>query len=353
MTAQARVTSLRLIDQAEARRLLGAALLGNGGDEVALDCAVLRGAVWSLSSGGLAPAHTTRILNAAVEADAEAHTFREPARREHLRELLDELDDVLDLVQLQGGWWLPGPVRVVPLAGTEEALLVGGLPTHLLPTKLAATVSHEGAQRRVRGGTLQEALALPAQPLEAWLGVPDEGDLAKWTRDVLATTPLLAYEAPQEGEGFLVYAPATVGERASQYARWVPPQRVLSGRFLAMRPAHFGGREYRVAELSAGRLLKLGVPATGTGDVRRLMYGLDLAARRPVMVGRRASPSQTTLVVRNELPRMERRLFAATGRLSLPPDGSYYPRVWTFSPAHAPRAVAALERLGVRFEECA
>ena len=80
-------------------------------------------------------------------------------------------------------------------------------------------------------------------------------------------------------------------------------------------------------------------------DFRRLMYGLDQLAERPVTVEEISARSETTVVLRSELPQAEQRLFAALGRLVVPED-KYYPRNWTFHQGYACRDQEATGEVG-------
>ncbi len=93
--------------------------------------------------------------------------------------------------------------------------------------------------------------------------------------------------------------------------------------------------------------MQTGAPALGRGDLRRLLYGLDLLAGHPVQAQVRVGAGEATVTLQNGMPGPEERLLLALGRLELPPDGKFYPRRWRLPTAHVAEIVAALEALGI------
>src|SRR5713226_8462397 len=94
---------------------------------------VLRALTWALTSG-TQPVHILRLLNRATSIMSPLlETTDDRQVRSELREGLDALADAGDLVELEGGLWLPATTRIVRLRYGDSHLLVGGIPSRLLP----------------------------------------------------------------------------------------------------------------------------------------------------------------------------------------------------------------------------
>ncbi len=326
---------MRVISAEKAGALLREQLLGTAdhSDQLAIDCALLRSCLWSLS-GGQRPVHSLRLLNLAVECSpAGLNTESENGSdvRLRLRNALSELEGAGDVVSLANGRWLPAPTRDVKLGTADDTrLLVGGLPTSVLPAELSAKVRHHGAFRRTTGGVVARELGLPKESRDSWIGA-GPADIRAWTESIFEGD----YEAFTDGNDsgrFSVYAPESARPGTPQYRRWVDRPEKLSGRFLGRRDVAFGMRQYRAVEVDRGRISQLMRLRLGAGDLRRLMYGLDALAKNPVTVDYDIAGEEISVVLRSEIPGPEQRLFAALGQLSFP-DEKYYPRNWRF-PRH-------------------
>lgn len=330
------MTQLRPITQIEASGVLARDLTGaETCDQVAQDCALLRSCAWALTEG-IRPVHVVRLLNLA----STLHFSGETARAQ-LKEALGELSACGDLAELSGGQWLPAPTREVHLGTSDDMrLLVGGLPTSLLSAEHAVQIEHTGTYRRFRGDKLSEALALATQNLVAWMGHAPE-DLLGWTRSTLQGH--FEHYRPT-GRSIEVYAPELYSGSKPQSQRWVERTDKLAGTYLAREEMPFGGRRHFAIRIAKGQIT--GIRAMLPTDFRRLMYGLDLLAEKPAAVEEISHESETTFVLRSELPQTEQRLFAALGQLIVP-DGKYYPRKWTFHSEHAVEIKKRLATLGV------
>ncbi len=348
-----RHTSFRESSQEEAGKLLREQLVGGGScDRLATDCALLRSCVWALTGGGR-PVHILKLLNLAVDVSPDsvlaADDFGSAQIRSRLRMTLDELAEAGDLVSLANGRWLPAPTRQVRLGSADDArLLVGGLPTSLLPLELGAEVHHNGAFRRTTGERLARELALPFESSDSWVG-PFPADLKAWTQSVFEGD-YEAFNEANDAQQFSVYAPQNARPGALQAKRWVDRPDKLSGRFLGRRDLPFGIRQHRAVEVVNGAIARVMIPRLGTGDVRRVMYGLDAAVGNPVLVGNETRGDEFAIVLGSEVPRPEKRFFAALGTLSVPPD-RYYPRTWRFPRKYAGEIEGRLTALGVRLVE--
>jgi hypothetical protein len=77
------------------------------------------------------------------------------------------------------------------------------------------------------------------------------------------------------------------------------------------------------------------------------MYGLDQIAGKAVTVEEDRRHEEIAIILRSELPKPERRFFAALGRLTVAED-SYYPRTWVFPNGYAAEVRNRLVALGIR-----
>jgi hypothetical protein len=318
-------STIRTISAEEAARCIREDLVGSAEcDQLATECALLRSCAWALTQGNR-PVHTLKLLNLAIELSPDTILGDEvqgpDTTRVRLRGTLEELAEAGDLVSLANGRWLPAPSREVLLKTSNDTrLLVGGIPTSLLPPEMAKNIRHHGAFRRITGKSVGSALALPSERYESWIGKCPH-DLKAWARTVLEGT----YEPFTEGHDtrqFSLYAPQIARPAALQANRWVDRPGNLTGKFLGRRELHFGICQYRGVELVNGRVVRVMLPRLGLGDLRRLMYGLDSIAGNPVHVETQLRGFEYVVVLGSEVPRPERRLFAALGTLSVPPPKS-------------------------------
>ncbi len=329
------MTLLRTVSEREASTILRQQLIGASEcDQVAADCALLRSSVWALT-GGQTPVHVLRLLNFAASINPLAEETRS-----RIKESLEELSEAGDLVELANGRWLPAPTREVHLGTPDDTrLLVGGFPTSLLPTELSSKLEHNGVFRRTKGEYLSKTLGLPAEDRAAWMGEFPE-DLRSWTQETLDGR----YEA-HRGEHLYIYAPELFAPSRPQAIRWVERPERLSGRYLCRQDLPFGLKRYLGAEIVSGKLTR--VKTLQCRDFRRLMYGLDALSGKPVIVEEGYQHGEVVLLLRSELPKPERRLLAALGRLTVA-EGNYYPRTWRFPREYAAEVRSRLTALGIQ-----
>lgn len=267
-----------------------------------------------------------------------------------LRAVVEELEELGDIAALPHGRWVPAPLRAVPLSATNRWLLVGGCPTHALPAALQEALEYTGPARMLRDDPAALGAALPVQPEADWCRLPGE-DLAGWTRHVMASVQIRPAE---DAERLLeCYAPGVPGLpgfwSTVQLRRWtLRVDRLPHGRYLVRQRRPFG-YSYAIAQVVGGTVVGLGELPPGERDVRRLQYGCDLLAGKPVRA-RVHQHADGTYEVRlgNELPGAERRLFTALGRLLPNENGKYYPRRWKIDATCAQQAVRVLRRLGIQ-----
>jgi hypothetical protein len=330
------MTQLHAITETEAQATLSLGLTGSEAcDKIAADCALLRSCAWALTDG-VRPVHVLRLLNLA----STVH-FVGAASRVKLKEALQELSECGDLAEMSNGQWLPAPTREVRLGTPDDMrLLVGGLPTSLLSSEHAAHIEHTGPYRRVKGEALSRELDLPQQSIDAWMGHAPK-DLRDWTQSVL--------EGPYErhrptGHSIEVYAPELWLASKPQALRWVERTDKLAGAYLSREELPFGGKRHYAVKVANGQIN--GIRVLPRIDLRRLMYGLDLLAERPVTVEELPGVVETSFIFKSELPQAEQRLFATLGQLNVPED-KYYPRTWKFHQEHAVEIKRRLAILGV------
>lgn len=327
---------LRAITDAEAHGIFARELTGSETcDQVAEDCALLRSCAWALTDG-IRPVHVLRLLNL-----ASTLCFSGETSRARLKDTLEELSECGDLAELSSGQWLPAPTREVRLGTADDLrLLVGGFPTSLLSVEHASQIENTGPYRRLRGDTLSRELDLASQSLDAWMGhAPD--DLREWTQSALRGD----YERYRPtGRSIEVYAPELSPASKPQALRWVERTDNLAGTYLSREELPFGGKTYLAVQIAKGQISRIRtMPPT---DFRRLMYGLDLLAEKPVAVEEIPGRVETSFILKSELPQPEQRLFAALGRLVVS-EGKYYPRNWLFHQVHGVEIKKRLAELGV------
>ena len=333
--------SLELIAPAELRRSLSARLVGvETPDDATLDCEFIRRAVWALTAEGV-EAHVSRALNVVLEAAAPLYEGAEQnLLRRRFRNAMDELGQVGDLVELPGGYWHPAVVREISLETRGDVLLVGGLPTSVLPQQLRATVTSRRAFRWVRPGLAAGALGAETETLGTWVGRPS-ASLIDWSQELLSSDIPQTDDAPE----VRYYVPKGKPRALSQRHRWQDQAPQEGGRFLVVFTGLFGVRQYRIAEVRGGRVWRLGGVLL-PGEPRRLMYAIDSLANTSVAVELFQEGPDSVLLLWSELPGPELRLLGALGTLQTPTD-RYYPRRWRFPREREVVVRAALEELHV------
>ena len=313
-------------------------------DVIALDCELLRSTLWAVSRDG--PAHINRVLSVVVDlAVAYSGVLDETTTRDRFRKTLDELALIGDVVELDGGRWIPSRPRVVDLGQfSRERLIVGGVPTGILPPELQSFIAHRRAFRWCEDDRLRDALSLDTQSVDTWAGIPRE-PLRVWAQLLLRGD--LEKHVPGDGaEPFKLYAPAMRAARAQGF-RWTENATGPSGRYLARRGRlHGRHHEYRLIEVNDGEVVASGAVLM-PGEARRLMYALDALAGRATEVPTTITADALELVLSSEIPFAERRLFAALGHVRSP-DESYYPRTWRFASQFAEEVQRRMRALEVK-----
>lgn len=260
------------------------------------------------------------------------------------RETLDRLEEQGDILSLPGGYWLPAPVRIVPVS-KAECLVVGGLPTRLLPSHLLKSLHFHSSFRRIYND-LKEPLptgvyigAWQFQSLNNWLGpTPPTLDqliqffssrtLLPVSQQNIAVTPLEAYAAYID---------------KPQALRWQSVQEVKDGRHLLRTSTWWGTKQYSIGEIENRRLVRQSNELHPSHlEVRRLCYALDWEMKTPTT----AKFTRNMLTLWSELPVRERRMMAAIATLT--PGERYYPRIWSgITNKQLDRVSEMLRQLGI------
>jgi hypothetical protein len=317
----------------------------------------LRSALWSSSNAGNMPVYVTRLLGVTeplIMADPEFAKSRISRAdegvesRDVLRESLEEMELIGDLARLPGGYWLPSPLRVVPLHAVNRWLLISGRPTWALPKDLVKNLEYTGVARFSK----ESIAALPTQSEENWCRLP-KGNVDKWAASTIERADLQQFDDPEiEFEFYAAGVPGVYGASDGfQLRRWTRGGASLpDGRYLVRQRLFRGRTHHAIAEVRNGRTVATGSMDTEV-DVRRLMYGIDLLRGCPVSVRVARQSDSSRFVLSNEVPRAEHRLLTALGTLQIPADGKYYPRVWTCAERYGAQIERTLTRLGVRVVE--
>lgn len=307
---------------------------------------ILRATVWSVA----APAgevHVNRLLSAALPTWrllSERSTASEEALRGELRAALSTLEDSGDLLDMRGGYWGPATARLVELPAGAGHLLIGGVPSSLLPIEFDA-VRYHGPHRHLAKLGPELAAALPVEEFASWSRVPN-AKLQEWDREVTDSLERIPY-SPTNEQAFEFYAPASSRPGTPQFRRWSDSAGNTTGTLLGRRMRLYGAREYRLVDVRAGRIV--GACDLQGVDVRRLMYARDLVAKNPVRARRLHAGERSEWSFTSELPRAEQRAFAAFGTLTIPNDRPFERR-WAFA-RNEEVALGMLHDLGITLEQ--
>ena len=302
-------------------------LIGSGHD-VGIDgrYEAMRSLIWA-AAGPTGRVHTNRLINTLLpswELLSTADIQAVERRREQMREALSALRDAGDILEQGGGYWSPATSRSVTLPDRRGYLLIGGVPSALLPITPTAIAQH-GPHRHLESIPNDLEGLLPVEELSSWARLPN-GTLSDWHRDLLNSLERQPY-SPAETEAFEFYLPDAAPKGCPQFKRWATSIGKLSGTFLARRTRIYGAREFRLVDARGGRIVS--ARELYDIDVRRLMYAIDAESGNSVRAHRTKGPGGEEIRLNSELPRPEQRILAAIGVLQIPPDRPYERR-WTF-----------------------
>ena len=309
---------------------------------------LFRHTLWRLSDSGRSPVYTTRLIHAAEPAFDLLQSSEQLTKSWSWEEIREELLLIGDICSLRGGWWLPGPGRAVPIED-HKFLLIGGLPTGIFSRRLKCEIEFAGLARM----TSEDLRAdVPRQPLQCWCGLPDgTHNLDEWAQGVLEAAVLRPIEEVPEGAE--CYAPAFTCSGSSnptQYHRWASPATLSAGRFL-MRTRGKMGTRYSIVRIVQAGVSHIGSFSEEPATIRRLMYGLDALASKPVRVVSQREGHDYLYTFRSALPEHETRLFTAIGYMEPSQTEAFYPIIWRFASSVNSRVITALDGLKVQIHE--
>jgi hypothetical protein len=284
-------------------------------------------------TSGVDAVHTTRLL-ANVR---RIHSFLWPrdvwqhdAVGDLSRQVLDSLAQLGDIVNIGGGFWIPGPVVFIELDGADTVMVVGGLPAAVAKQHLGVSLSSVAAFRyAARRAVLADHVNKAAlRSADWWFGHADP--LVNWTRGVLKQHEArLSTEMGLPVDELEIYAPEIFRDqrKAGRWMRAVQVSRPLEGLRLC-RPISnsrsfgaiyfLGSFRFNEGSLILSRSVPIAAEMT-----RRLRFGFDalLGATRQVSI-----PIDTTSFRFDNsvsLPEIESRVLSLAWReLQSPKDDS-------------------------------
>lgn len=306
---------------------------------------ILRALVWSMAAPN-DKVHINRILSAALPTWrllSERPAACGETIRAELRDALTALEDSGDLLHFRGGYWAAATARLVELRPGSGQLIIGCVPSSLLPVE-PDVIEYHGPHRHLVKHAPELTAMLPVESLESWSRRPSTL-LADWAKETIESLKREPY-SPTSEDAFEFYTPATARPGTPQFRRWSNRAGSDTTTLLARRTRIYGAREYRLVDVRAMKLV--GARDLNGIDVRRLMYALDLAANNPVCA-KRIQRNRAEWLFTSELPRAEQRTFAALGTLTIPPERPFERR-WTFA-RNEELALGMLRGLGINLED--
>lgn len=307
---------------------------------------LLRSAVWSMAAPN-SKVHINRLIHVALPTCrlvSDVAASSNESLRAELRQALSILEGAGDLIELSGGYWAPATARFVPIPDGTSHLLVGGVPSAFLQLKPDAVQLH-GPHRHIATLPSQLTAAIFLESFTSWARLP-RNSLEAWAHEVVESLERQPY-TPTSLDAFDFYVPSSSRSGASQFNRWSESVGNVTGTVLARRRRLYGGREYRLVDVRAGRVIS--ICELHDIDVRRLMYAHDIAAKNPTRARQLRNGHPSEWLLTSEIPRGEQRAFAAFGTLTIPGDRPFERR-WKFL-RNEELALGMLRSLGIVLEE--
>lgn len=278
---------------------------------------------------------------AAPDAARETHVarlhnlFEQAGLAASMTDALKTMQFLREAEPLDGGYWIPAPVRTVEL-GADCCLLVGPHPTPELKRHFASV-------RRAGSGRVTEpteAVELPRQSQAAWRG-SDGSDARTWTQSVV-TSALRQFAPSLVDEGLEVFGTRVWGGTRREPV-WVQPRSgaacewrgvgLFRGRTSATRYRYFLGKFETDTKFLEGHAIH---------DAARLQFGLAAVQNQPLTITISAASGVTSFSLPLAPPQTVRRLLVAL----CDPDPRSFGRVWTLhEPTLLPVLLAALREL--------
>jgi hypothetical protein len=294
------------------------------------------------------PLHTAMQQVASSQSvDSEDHE-QQPEEEELNRQTLDTLAEQGDLLILPQGRWLPAPLRLVPIT-SELYLLVGAIPSSLLPSPVLQALHLHGSFRRVERRVIQtvshfdEHECWQFQTQESWLGTspPKQAELLERFRD----TELYPVAQQSSTESLEAYV-ASINK--PQGLRWRSvPHIPEGGRYLLRNRTPWGKIFYSIGEIQNRQITKQS-QMQESFDIRSLCYALDSDAGVPTRA--RWNRELGILTLKSELPARERKYLATLGHLQKN-NPYYYPRIWNIAAQYEIKMKELFLHLGVLIED--
>lgn len=294
------------------------------------------------------PLHTAMQQQVTSRQGADSEQYEQQPEEEELnRQTLDALAEQGDLLALPQGRWLPAPLRLVPIT-SELYLLVGAIPSSLLPSPVFQSLHLHGSFRRVERRVIQAVSTFDEhecwqfQTQQSWLGTPPpkQAELLERFRD----TELCPVDQQSSTEKLEAYM-ASINK--PQGLRWRPSIHIpKDGRYLLKNQTPWGTIIYSIGEIQSHQITKQSQMQESL-DIRRLCYALDSDAQVPTRA--RWNREQGILALKSELPAHERKYLATLGHLQKNNE-FYYPRIWEIAAQHETEIKDLLSHLGVDIE---
>jgi hypothetical protein len=277
-----------------------------------------------ISGGEETPSiHTTRILSNVRRI--QRMVWPQDSWEHHKlgdlpRQVLDSLAVLGDVISVGGGYWIPGPTSLVELDGSQNVMVVGGIPSQIATGHFGERVKSTAAFRHVGRRPI---LITPAkdilQTIESWLGHTDP--IREWTDSTLHQhAARLSVDMDIGVEPLEIYAPEIFRDqrKAGRWIRAAQVGRALEGlRLCRLRQGAgaFGVPHFLATFNYTGGQLTVGRSVSVAADVsRRLRFGFDIILQTPRQVAITLDGTQFVFDNSISLPDAEARVLSLTWR---------------------------------------
>ncbi len=269
--------------------------------------------------------HVTRLHNQFERAGLAAS----------MADALGTMQFLREAEPLDGGYWIPAPVRAVEL-DDKCCLLVGPQPTSELQRHFA------GARRAGAGRVIDraEVTDLPRQPQATWRG-SDGNDACTWAQSAVDSA-MKQFAPSLIDDGLEVFGTRIGGGRRREPV-WVQPDHgaacewrgagLFRARTSATRYRHFLGKYVSGAMFFEGPAIH---------DATRLQFGLAALQNQPLTITITVVPGAISISLPLSAPRTVRRLLVALCEM----DPRSFGRTWMCrEPVYLPALLGALQEL--------
>jgi hypothetical protein len=150
---------------------------------------VFASAVREAEVGVVQRTHTTR-LTASVRRNISSLTsdaLSPPDGEDVVLLTLAAMDELGDVVNTGGGFWLAAPLRFISCPGTDDLLAIGGIPRETVEHDTSSLINLAAASRIILSFDARNRayIARSLQPFDTWLGTMEP--IGTWTEVVLDT----------------------------------------------------------------------------------------------------------------------------------------------------------------------